>query len=49
MRAHLLERAGAREEAMALYRRAAERTDSLPDQRTLLLQAARLGETRKRG
>jgi RNA polymerase sigma factor (sigma-70 family) len=43
-RAHLLERAGRRDEAIECYRRAAERTTSLPEQSYLLLRAARLRE-----
>ena len=39
-RAHLLERAGRREEAAAAYRRAAERTTSLPERDYLLLRAS---------
>jgi predicted RNA polymerase sigma factor len=42
VRAHLLERAGEREPAIAAYRAAASRTTSLPEQRYLMLQAARL-------
>jgi RNA polymerase sigma factor (sigma-70 family) len=41
-RAHLLERAGRREEAMAAYGRAAERTTSIPERDYLMLRAARL-------
>ncbi|WP_437934112.1 RNA polymerase sigma factor [Sorangium sp. So ce341] len=41
-RAHLLERAGDREAAIAHYRRAAGRTTNLPEQRYLMTQAARL-------
>jgi predicted RNA polymerase sigma factor len=43
VRGHLLEMAGRTEEAVAEYRTAAERTTSLPEQRYLLTQAARLG------
>jgi predicted RNA polymerase sigma factor len=39
VRAHLLERTGRPEEARAHYRRAAERTLSLPEQRYLLARA----------
>jgi RNA polymerase sigma factor (sigma-70 family) len=46
-RAHLLEMAGQREAAIAEYEAAANRTASLPEQRYLLTQAARLGENRK--
>jgi predicted RNA polymerase sigma factor len=42
VRAHLLEMAGDTEAAMALYRAAAGRTTSLPEQRYLALRAARL-------
>jgi RNA polymerase sigma factor (sigma-70 family) len=42
-RAHLLERAGQRDEAVAAYRRAAERTTSTPERDYLLLRAAKLG------
>ncbi|WP_224366382.1 RNA polymerase sigma factor [Hyalangium versicolor] len=47
VRAHLLERAGDRESAIEHYRRAAERTTSLSERNYLLIQAARLDETRK--
>ena len=43
VRAHLLEMAGDLERAAADYRAAASRTTSLPEQRYLLTQAARLG------
>ncbi|GAA2053397.1 sigma factor-like helix-turn-helix DNA-binding protein [Catenulispora yoronensis] len=43
VRAHLLEMAGDMEAATACYRLAAERTDSVPERRYLLAQAARLG------
>lgn len=43
VRAHLLERAGEREAAVELYRRAALKTTSLPERDYLLLKAARLG------
>jgi len=42
VRAHLLERAGNREQAIACYRRAAERTASIPERDYLLTKAARL-------
>jgi predicted RNA polymerase sigma factor len=42
VRAHLLEMAGDTEAAVANYRRAANRTTSLPEQRYLTAQAARL-------
>jgi predicted RNA polymerase sigma factor len=42
VRAHLLERAGRRDEAAEEYRRAASGTASLPEQRYLLLRASRL-------
>jgi len=42
VRAHLLERAGDREGAIAHFRKAAGRTTSLPERNYLLLQAARL-------
>ena len=44
VRAHLLEKAGEREAAVALYRRAANRTTSTPERNYLLTQAARLAE-----
>jgi RNA polymerase sigma factor (sigma-70 family) len=44
VRAHLLERAGDREEAIAGYRRAAAHTASVAERNYLLLQAARLSE-----
>ncbi|WP_437791040.1 RNA polymerase sigma factor [Sorangium sp. So ce693] len=43
-RAHLLERAGDREAAIAHYRRAASRTTSIPEQNYLATQAARLSD-----
>jgi RNA polymerase sigma factor (sigma-70 family) len=43
-RAHLLERAGDRDAAIANYRRAAARTTSTPERNYLLLHAARLSE-----
>ena len=42
VRAHLLERTGDREAAIAHFRRAAGRTTSLPERNYLLMQAARL-------
>ena len=45
VRAHLLERAGDRERAVALYRRAAERTTSTAERNYLLAHAARLDES----
>jgi predicted RNA polymerase sigma factor len=44
VRAHLLERAGHRDEAIRHYRRAAQRTTSTPERNYLLLHAARLNE-----
>jgi RNA polymerase sigma factor (sigma-70 family) len=44
VRAHLLERAGERQRAVALYRRAAQRTTSLAERNYLLAHAARLSE-----
>lgn len=44
VRAHLLERAGRTEAAIAAYRRAAARTASTPERSYLLLHAARLAE-----
>lgn len=46
VRAHLLERAGDLEGALAGYRRAAERTTSLPERDYLLTKAARLRDAR---
>ncbi|AGC49357.1 ECF family RNA polymerase sigma factor [Myxococcus stipitatus DSM 14675] len=46
VRAHLFERAGRHAEAVAHYRKAAERTTSLPERNYLLTQAARLNDTR---
>ena len=43
VRAHLYERAGDRERALAHYRAAAERTTSLPERDYLIARAARLG------
>ena len=45
VRAHLLERAGDHPAAISHYRRAADRTTSLPERTYLLTQAARLQET----
>ncbi|HET7706528.1 MAG TPA: sigma-70 family RNA polymerase sigma factor [Thermoanaerobaculia bacterium] len=42
VRAHLLERAGERDAAMALYHSAAEKTASVPEKNYLLMRAARL-------
>jgi predicted RNA polymerase sigma factor len=42
VRAHLLERAGRPEAAMAHYRAAAEKTTSVPERNYLLMRAARL-------
>jgi RNA polymerase sigma factor (sigma-70 family) len=47
VRAHFLERAGDHEGAIAHYRHAAERTTSTSERDYLLMQAARLSETRK--
>jgi predicted RNA polymerase sigma factor len=47
VRAHLLERAGDREGALACYRRAAERTTSLAERNYLLTRAGRLAEGRR--
>jgi RNA polymerase sigma factor (sigma-70 family) len=47
VRAHLLERAGEHDAAIAHYRRAADRTTSHPERNYLLLRAAQLDETRK--
>ena len=44
VRAHLLERAGQREAAVALYRTAAEKTTSVPERNYLMMRAARLSE-----
>ncbi|WP_437573733.1 RNA polymerase sigma factor [Sorangium sp. So ce887] len=46
-RAHLLERAGDHDAAIAHYRRAASRTTNLPEQNYLTSQAARLSDARK--
>ncbi len=45
VRAHLLERAGDHQAAIAHYRTAAGRTTSIPERNYLLTQAARLSET----
>jgi predicted RNA polymerase sigma factor len=47
VRAHLLERAGDREAAIAHYRKAAGRTTSIPERNYLMTQAARLSDDRK--
>jgi RNA polymerase sigma factor (sigma-70 family) len=47
VRAHLLERAGDREAAIAHYRAAATQTTSLPEQRYLIARAARLAANAK--
>src|SRR5262245_61944534 len=44
-RAHLLERAGQREDAIGCYQRAAQRTSSTPERNYLLLRAARLSDS----
>jgi len=44
VRAHLLERAGHRQAAVALYRAAAEKTTSVPERSYLMMRAARLSE-----
>jgi hypothetical protein len=44
VRAHLLEMAGDEQAALAHYRAAASRTTSLPEQRYLATQAARLNQ-----
>ncbi|HEY5809150.1 MAG TPA: DUF6596 domain-containing protein [Povalibacter sp.] len=44
VRAHLLERAGRREAAIALYGSAASKTSSIPERNYLLLRAARLND-----
>ena len=44
VRGHLLERAGDREGAVAHYRRAANKTTSVPERNHLLMHAARLSE-----
>src|SRR6185295_17847803 len=47
VRAHLLERAGDREAAIAHYRRAASFTTNIPEQNYLMMQAARLRDARR--
>ncbi|WP_437774355.1 RNA polymerase sigma factor [Sorangium sp. So ce1097] len=47
VRAHLLERAGDHEAAIAHYRRAAGRTTNIPEQNYLATQAARLSDARQ--
>jgi predicted RNA polymerase sigma factor len=47
VRAHLLERAGDREAAIAHYRKAAGRTASIPERNYLMTQAARLTDASK--
>jgi predicted RNA polymerase sigma factor len=42
VRAHLLEKAGDREAAVAHYRKAAARTSSVPERNYLVTRAARL-------
>jgi predicted RNA polymerase sigma factor len=42
VRAHLLERAGRHDEAVAHYRRAAGKTSSLPERNYLMMRAAKL-------
>jgi RNA polymerase sigma factor (sigma-70 family) len=49
VRAHLLEMAGARAEAVTYYKLAAGRTTSLPEQRYLFARAARVSGGRERG
>ncbi len=44
VRAHLLERVGERDAAVALYREAASKTTSVPERNYLLMKAARVGE-----
>ncbi len=44
VRAHLLERAGHRQAAVALYRAAAEKTTSVPERSYLMMRAAHLSE-----
>jgi predicted RNA polymerase sigma factor len=45
VRAHLLERAGEPQAAIALYRAAAGKTTSTPERNYLLMRAARLSES----
>jgi predicted RNA polymerase sigma factor len=47
-RAHLLERAGDKAEAIRYYRQAAQRTTSTPERNYLLLHAARLSDAIER-
>jgi predicted RNA polymerase sigma factor len=47
VRAHLLEKAGDHEAAIACYRTAAVRTASIPERNYLAAQAARLASERK--
>jgi predicted RNA polymerase sigma factor len=49
VRAHLLERAGDRGAAIALYRGAAQKTTNAPERNYLLVRAARLAEGSSRG
>ena len=49
VRAHLLERAGDREQAIMYYRRAAERTASVPERDYLTTKAARLAALGSKG
>ena len=49
VRAHLLERSGDRDAAVALYRSAASRTTSIPERNYLLMKAARLVQLRDGG
>jgi predicted RNA polymerase sigma factor len=46
VRAHLLERAGERDSALALYRSAAQKTTSIPERNYLVMRAARLSDQR---
>ncbi len=48
VRAHLLEKAGEIEEAIAHYLRAADRTSSAPERNYLMTQAARLSDARSK-
>lgn len=48
VRAHLLERAGENERAVAHYRAAAERTTSMPERNYLITRAARLSAAHRR-
>lgn len=49
VRAHLHERAGHRERALGFYRRAAERTTSIPERDYLMLRASRLNAEMQEG